>query len=298
MALGMEQVPAWLGLPEWTKFPLHEISEIGKFALVLLLASIPIKEVIEEESEKLVDKVEAGFGNLNAVIGEECRKTREEVAAKTGEVIGEVGTGFDRLAAAAERAIPMLKVNVVVPSLSREEADQVLRDQLTVDAMTGAEEEVGILVVSEDEADWEKAVQRMEHERIRRLEFYNMLSFKFWTVANLDRAILVAEAGFALTDAKSDVKQVINLKNNLAYFYAEGKRGDKRTQAYSYVQDIRRQAPEALEFIETEGCVRIAFAETREEALEGLQQVLDAAKAKQDTSTFNRWTGRFSERKF
>jgi tetratricopeptide (TPR) repeat protein len=267
-----------LGLPPFVKFVLHEIGEAGKFGLAVLAGVYVLREVMEKQLKD---------------------------AGKTlGETLGKIATNVDG-------GLSQLNINVVAGlrelkfdvhlgrSWSPAEADQALRQKIaeTVPSRDSAqaqdEKAIGEALLSTDPERWKKAEELLL--RLNSQEYYLRLAYKFWSVNRLDEAIQLAEKGLAAAPNAAGI--TAQLKNSLAYYYAEARRVDRKDQAFALIREAREEVPENIDFLETAGCVRIAFG-SREDAIEGVKMCARAAFAKGDDTMLNKWLKRYEERTF
>jgi len=266
---------------------------------------VPLKEVIE------------------AALKESGRDLKDTVASTFGDTGNKVAAGFNGLTTVVKEALLQMKVNVQLvrdepsPEQSDEEvartvpatAAALAREGKASEAIkkieTGlgdpaarAEQEIAVLLLSTKESDWELAAQRLERGQVQRPDDFLRVSFKLWSAGKLGRAIDLAERGLAIAGRIPDGDVVgLDLKGNLAYFYADANRTDKKAEAMEYITEARKQRPLSAELLETEGCVKIAFG-TEDEAIEGIKECMEAAKAKRDATTLRLWLKRFDQRTF
>ena len=67
---------------------------------------------------------------------------------------------------------------------------------------------------------------------------FHRLSFKFWSANKVNEAIKLAEEGLALAGKSPHSETVaLELKNNLAYFYADANKTDKKNEAFQYIRE-------------------------------------------------------------
>jgi hypothetical protein len=292
-------------VPETKQLFFHELGEAGKLALALVVASLAIKEVVEAALKETGHglkttiastfgdtgtKVEHGFTDLTMVVREallqmkvNVQLVRDEPSPQESDA--EVAKGVPPLTAALAREG---KASEAIAKIETGSSDPIAK----------AQQEIAVLLLSTKESDWELAAQRLEQGRVQRPDIFLRLSFKFWDAGKLDRAIQVAEKGLAIAGKIANGEAVgLDLKSNLAYFYADANRTDKKAEAIQYITEARKQRPLNAELLETEGCVKIAFG-TEEEAIEGIRECMEAAKAKHDATTLRRWLRRYDQRTF
>jgi tetratricopeptide (TPR) repeat protein len=328
-----------LGIPAGAKFPLHELGEVGKYALVLLIGPVLVLErlvdtVLDRSKAGLKEAVRETFGETATTMNASFKsieggfktiegsfKSIEGHFYTTGKV---VETGFLQLSDTLGRTILQLKVIEFKRDWSAEQEDEELAETVPqsaaslaregkideakskiesksadADPAAKAEKELVLLLLSHRTTDWEEAAARLLRGDVLDPSYHMRLSYKFWTIHRFDEAIKIAEVGLELSRSNVDMDFVTpRLENNLAYFYAEGNRTEKAENAFQYIQDARRQMPLNVELLETEGCVKIAFSPTQNEALDGLSQLAEAGKAKGDMSTLQKWLERYNARTF
>jgi hypothetical protein len=274
-----------LGLLPFVKFLLREIGEAGKLGLGLLVAVNVMREVVESQ--------------LNAA-GSGLGKIKSAIEDTLGKMSTSVDDGLGQLSVKVEAGLRELKFDVHLErSWSPQEADQALRQKVsapiavsgTDEAKAQAEREVAEALLSGDPTRWKKVEELLP--QLNNAEYYLRLAYKFWSVDRVDEGLKLAEAGLAISNNAPGISA--QLKNTLAYFYAEKGRVDKKAQAIQYIREAREEFPTNVDFLETDGCVKIAFG-TKEEAREGLKLCSRAAFAKGDDHTLNIWLERYEAR--
>lgn len=260
MAAGAYSETANLNFPPLVKFLLHEIGEAGKFGLALLVAVNVIREVLEHQLKQ------AG-GSLS--------ETKSAIETTLTRMSTSVDDGLGQPSVKIEAGLRELKFDGHLDrSWSPQEADQTLCQSVPAQAAVSssapakstADEQVAEALLSSDPALWRKAEELLP--QLNNPEYYLRLAYKFWSVDRVDEGLKLAEAGLAVSDDTPGISA--QLKNNLAYFYAERNRVDKKGEAFQYI----REAREGVKM-----CARAAFAK-------GNDQIL------------NRWLERYEARTF
>ena len=297
--------PDKVGLGEDAKKILEDIGQVGKYALALWIGSAAIKEVIakalEESGRDLKDtiglklgdtgdKVTAGFGNLTAVVETALIRMKVHVQLMRDEPT--LKQSDEEVAkAVSPEAAALAREGKAHEAIAKIELD-------TKDPRKKAQQEIAVLILSDKESDWELAAKRLENGEAASTDSFHRLSFKFWSANKVNEAIKLAEEGLALAGKSPHSETVaLELKNNLAYFYADANKTDKKNEAFQYIREARQQWPLNAEILETEACVKIAFG-SKEEAIAGLAQCMDVAAAKDDLTTFKHWLQRYNQRTF
>jgi hypothetical protein len=279
-----------LRLPAFVIFLLHEIGEAGKFGLALLVAVNVIREVLAHQMTQA---------------GESLGELKSTIETTLGRTSTSVDEGLTRLNATVAATLSQMKLDVHLErSWSPQEVDETLRHKLPkqrsaagLDKDTLAvEKEIATALLSGDIEQWRRAEELLK--QVRNPEYYLRLAYKFWSVNRLDEGLKLAETGLGIAGNGADSTITSQLKNNLAYFYAEANRVDKKDQAFQYIREAREDWPLNEDFLETEGCVKIAFGTTKEEAREGVKICARVAFTKGDDRTLNKWMERYEARTF
>ncbi len=294
------------GLEPDAKKALEEIGQAGKYALALLIAAVPIKEVLERtlkeggsdlretigsELGATGNKVATGLGNLTTVVQDALLKMRFTVELKTDDQSLKQSDDEVAKTVTDQSAVLLAREGKAVDAIAKINAE-------TTDPKAKVAQQVAVLILSNHESDWERAAELLERGEAANTDSFHRLSFKFWSVGKVDLAIKLAEQGLALAGKSPHSETVaLELKNNLAYFYADANRVDKKDLAFQYIHGARQQWPLNAEIYETEACVKIAFGD-KEEALNGVRQCMEAARAKNDYTTLDHWLQRYHQRTF
>ena len=135
---------------------------------------------------------------------------------------------------------------------------------------------VDLLITSSAVSHWDEAwsvVQRMGNDTTAAKSCCR-LSYNYWSVGDLRKAIAIAEAGLKIAERqnRSDVTNLLvnDLRNNLAYFFADAKEVRNAELAKRYADEAYRDAPDDPACLDTKGFVHIVFGETPEEVRQGL----------------------------
>jgi hypothetical protein len=110
-------------------------------------------------------------------------------------------------------------------------------------------------------------------------KYFSIVAYKIWSANDLTTALNVAESGLAIAKNRITVGR---LKNSLAFYYAEhNARSGTRTyeeQAKTYAQDAKGLLPPEYrwELMDTEGFVKLVYADNSKEVREAMTLVLQA----------------------
>ncbi len=127
-------------------------------------------------------------------------------------------------------------------------------------------EEIAVLLLSQDEQDWIKALELIEANRVEMAKYFLTLAYRFWSIGKLEMATELAEKGLNLATAQENVLYVSKFKNSLAYYYADSQRGFSRRRT------LRTSPQERNEFRVIRKACR-----TRERSAAATQDVSDLA---------------------
>jgi tetratricopeptide (TPR) repeat protein len=112
---------------------------------------------------------------------------------------------------------------------------------------------------------------------------YAILGYSAWARGDFDRAIDLTERALHASSSGKQIPSFLNLpvrdlKNNLAYYYADKVDAEKREQAFQYARESVDDGAEDYAALDSLGFVTITFALTAEEVLEGLTMCEDARR--------------------
>jgi len=105
---------------------------------------------------------------------------------------------------------------------------------------------------------------------------------------------LAERSGNPADDAQR--KLIAKMKNSLAYYFAEAGDRSKRDLAFRYIYEARDTVPNASEFVDTLGCVQIAFGTTKDEINAGIGACFRSAAVDHDYAHFHLWLDKAIER--
>jgi hypothetical protein len=264
-----------------------EFKEVGVLAIAILIGTVlvlekgvkeglapslrsGIKQGMDEATEKFITRFPSA---LDALLKPKETKTASELKL-----------------AASEKLAPELV------SLAQEGKSQEAMDMLAAQNDKPTEEQViSVLIMSSKREDHEQAATRLANQARPEPRFYLRLAFRFWEAGNLNRAIELVERGLQiLTSQKGNAgtegtKLAAKMKNSLAYYYAEAGNQAKRDVAFRYVYEAMETLPDASEFIDTLGCVKIAFGATRDQIDAGINACFRSAAVDRDYVHFAKW---------
>jgi hypothetical protein len=271
----------------FAKVLLHEIGEAGQLGLALLVAVNVIREVLKEQ-------LEAAASTLN--------QTKNAIETTLAGMKTSLDERLQDIAKKIESGVRAMKLDVhLARSWTEDEVQQEFRRQLSAKAAAGdpgarVEQQIVEAIGSRNPDDWRKAESLLQ--QAPNAGYFQTLAYNFWKVGDSREALRLAEAGLKIATNGNDGSLTAQLKNMVAYLYAEAGLADKRDLAYRYSEDARNAWPQNQDFLETLGCVRIAFADSKEEAEEGLQICLQIAAAKRDYALATKWLERYRKRTF
>src|SRR3989304_7156926 len=139
---------------------------------------------------------------------------------------------------------------------------------------------IDILLLSKEESKWQKAWELLQKQKSPFLKSYISLSYLFWSIGRINDAIKVSEEGlkFAEMTGSQEALDLVRLKNNLAYYYADSGDPKYKTQAEIYISEVLNQDPENPLHIDTAGYIKIVFGNTKSEILQGVNLCEDARR--------------------
>jgi hypothetical protein len=132
------------------------------------------------------------------------------------------------------------------------------------------EEELTILLESKKLEDWARGVDLLGKIPHLHPRFFLGFAYLYWTAGEPKRGIEIAERGLAEALKLGDGTYIRKLHNSLAYYYAETKNPLYEAKAREYAALARESDPEAPGPIDTEAFVKVSFARTKQEVLEGI----------------------------
>jgi hypothetical protein len=202
----------------------------------------------------------------------------------------ETKTASERKLAESENLAPGLV------SLAQEGKSQEAMEILAAQTNQPSEEQIiAVLIMSPKTEDHEQAATRLETQLRSEPKFYLRLAYRFWEDGKLNRAIDLAEKGLHVLDSdrtnkgEQGLRLAAKMKNSLAYYYAEAGNDAKRDVAYRYVYESIEALPDASEFVDTLGCVKIAFGATKDQINSGIGACFRSAAVDHDYVHFSKW---------
>jgi hypothetical protein len=144
-------------------------------------------------------------------------------------------------------------------------------------------------VYSSREQYWRKAAPLLA--KFGTQELTALLGFKFWTSRHLSDAIAYGDEALRLAEGMNDSVKLARAKNNLAYYLADAREAAREADARRYAEEaylaIDRAVGEGVKgadavlrakMLTTVGFVRITFAESVEECLQGTEDCIEGVK--------------------
>lgn len=133
-----------------------------------------------------------------------------------------------------------------------------------------------------------RAMQKYHELRGETPDAYRLLAYMHWWFSDLDTAILQAETGLKLASDHKDKEEVIALKNNLAFYYAEKR--INRDIAFRYIQEsLDETNPEDPSYpirVNTQGYVYLKFGNSVKEIDIAIDRFTEALKLLPDRESF------------
>ncbi|MGH9673654.1 MAG: tetratricopeptide repeat protein [Bryobacteraceae bacterium] len=203
-------------------------------------------------------------------------------------------------AASEERAARNLPPELV--SLAKQGKADAAVQKLVERGVADEEAVISVLSMSTKIEDLQEAAARLEKSSAPDPALHLRLAFKFWEKGNLPSAIQLAERGLQVAptpglpeaaDKRSRLET--KLKNSLAYYYAESGDMAKADASFRLMQEVMESVPNASEYLDSLGCVKIAFGK-REQIESGIQDCCRAAVVDGDYMHFRKWLNRAIER--
>jgi hypothetical protein len=190
------------------------------------------------------------------------------------EVAGEVRKfpqSFKKLSEASEEENASIKTPEVKDLVSKGKLDEAVQQSKS------SEEQIAVLLKSQDSDDWRKAIQVARENLPNVFKYFMLIPYLFWQSGDLDEAIRLSEEGLQSAQKAKSMVDILKIQNCLAYYYADSKKGEYEKRAREYATSARNSLPDIPETLDTEGFVKITFGRTREEVLEGVA-LCDQAK--------------------
>lgn len=156
--------------------------------------------------------------------------------------------------------------------------EAVARIEKVKDSLAKREEEIAVLLHSEEPRDWERVLS-ITNEFNLTSRYFLTVAYRFWTAGNVGRAIEVAEEGFHNEDRKgqaADLTLIHRFQNSLAYYYADAQRRDKADLALQYSAIAHKERPEDPTPLDTRGYVLITFGQSEDVIRKGVQMCYEA----------------------
>lgn len=268
------------------QFPFKEVLKHGLphlllFAIAVIIAGISLwilEAVIREQFSPLISK---GFSEMASSI----RSAMTEGLDTLKEGLSKGFSGLTTAVAIEVRQFPQswkvlsdanvlaqLEATVKTPEVKELVAAGRIGDavaKLDDLLLKEHEEEIAVLLLSEDRKGWERAAELLKDPKAQNPKYFLTLAYRFWSVGQTDKAIEIAEKGLPLA-VNADPPSVLRFKNSLAYYYAETDRPQYEELARQYAREAREARPDDVAAIDTEGYVKISFAKTRREVEEGV----------------------------
>ena len=272
-----------------------ELKEVGVLALAILIGTILVLE--KGVKEALAPSLSSGVQGLaeplrkGMVDAMELLITRSPLSLDALLKPKETRTASESKLAESERLAPELV------SLAQEGKSQEALELLAARSNDKPSEDqvISVLIMSSEKKDHDQAATRLASEPRSEPKFYLRLAYRFWEDGNLNRAIDLGEKGLHLLSADKtrqgpeDLRLAAKMKNSLAYYYAEAGDDAKRDLAYRYIYEAIETLPDASEFVDTLGCVRIAFGASKDQINSGITACFRAAAVDHDYVHFYQW---------
>jgi hypothetical protein len=287
--------PTGVNTPELTKLGFDvaaEFKEAGVYILVLAaVAGLILREGVREG---LAPSIREGFKELEKPIKEGLEQAMQRFPPLLEGWLRPREKDADARLAEKEK----LPADLVV--LAKEGNPQEAIDQLAIRGQPTEEQVISMLIMSPKADDHIQAENRLKANPAPKASLYLRLGYKFWLGGDLRRAIEMSEKSLQLASASGEdgekASLVARIKNSLAYFYAELPDEKKADLAHHYIRDAMEAIPNAAEFLDTLGAVKIAFGRSKSEIDEGIKLCFRSAAADQDYIHFHKWLSRAIER--
>jgi tetratricopeptide (TPR) repeat protein len=298
MAMGdyaQQHEPKDANTPEVIKLAFHVAGELKLGGLyILVLAAVSGLVLREGVKEGLAPSIREGLSELDKPIREGLEQAMQRFPPLLEGWLRPREKDADARLAENEKLPPDLVV------LAKEGNPQEAIDQLSIRGQPTEEQVISMLIMSPKAEDHIQAESRLNASPSPKARLYLRLGYKFWLGGDLNRAIEMSEKSLKLAPPSGEdgenTKLVARIKNSLAYFYAELPDERKADLAHRYIRDAIEDIPNAAEFLDTLGAVKIAFGKTKGEIDEGIKLCFRAAAADQDYIHFHKWLSRAIER--
>ncbi|MGO8733624.1 MAG: hypothetical protein ACLQVM_12640 [Terriglobia bacterium] len=169
------------------------------------------------------------------------------------------------------------------------------RTALVAEKSGESEEEKAVeaLLNSAQEEDLKRAGEVLGNHKVSEANYlwtvrnYMNLAYKFWSIGLLPQAIETAEKTLALVTSGGQPKWIAAdrpkwekykyaVLNSLAYYYADAQKPEYEEKARAYIKEAREHRPDAMEPLDTEGFVLIAYGRDKQEVIEGISLCTEA----------------------
>jgi hypothetical protein len=157
------------------------------------------------------------------------------------------------------------------------------------------EDQIKVYLQSQTSSDWDRAVELARSLTIPPPKYFVTAAYLNFELGETAKAIEIGEEGLMYAEKAGNLLYVRRLQNSLAYYYAETMETKYELRARGYITSARINT-DASEELDTEGWVRISYANTKEEVLAGLKLCSEAVEKGSPISYYERALGRAVER--
>lgn len=120
-------------------------------------------------------------------------------------------------------------------------------------------------------------------------KLFSALAMNFWQFNDLSKAIRIAEIGLKIALKVGDNERSLQLKNDLAYYYADSGKLEYESNAKQYSKEAYEEKPDVPSRKDTKGYVKIVYGENRKEVIDGMKLCLEAfASEKTDKEVYEK----------
>jgi hypothetical protein len=227
--------------------------------------------------------LEGGLGSINST----AQTGLTSLAAAMAHEVRSFPRSFSQLS--DEKTLQFLTAFVKTPEVRKLLSEDKIAEAIAVretyigkdkakhEDDTKREEDIAVLLLSAKPASWERAIEIWSKTQKREPKFLLTLSYRFWSIGKLEKAVQWAEQGLEEANARS-ADLVPKFKNSLAYFYAESAKPEYEKKAREYIAAARQDRPNHPSPLDTAGFVEIVYAKTREDVLKGVALCEEARK--------------------
>jgi len=135
---------------------------------------------------------------------------------------------------------------------------------------------IGVLLSFNDKGKAEIAWSTLSKHGLSNIEIYMQLALTYWKHGEVQKAIEVDEEGLAIAKRNDNLEAENEVKNSLAYFYADTDKEEYEGLARRYSEESYNAQPKNLSWMDTQGYVKITYGKSDKEVIEGMHLCMQA----------------------